>query len=170
MRLTRAFIIALAAAVLAAPLAIAQDTDPDPVDTKTVKGHVVQIRQSTATQNEGAMTEIRVRTRQQTESWFRLGPAEEKGNAFQLGDRVRLRAQFRKGAGADDPVPVESFFNYRTKQGGDLRTADGTLLGTKDRDRLRDGSCDGEPIQDRDRIGRPDSAGQGHHGGGGKPR
>jgi hypothetical protein len=56
-----------------------------------IKGEVIAVRQSVATQNQGSATEIKVRTRQQQELWLHFGPSDGMGGGFQVGDTIRAR-------------------------------------------------------------------------------
>lgn len=154
---------AVALFLLASPGLFARD----PADGKgNINGEVIAVRQSVATQNEGSMTEIKVRTRQQEERWLRLGPSDEMGDGFQVGDTVRAR--FSNG-GQGDALPVRDIKNYTTGEKMKLRDRDGTLRRDRDRDRARDANGDRARNQDRtrDRDQMQDGSGAGdrHHGG-----
>jgi hypothetical protein len=126
----------------------------------SIKGEVIAVRQSVATQNEGVMTEIKVRTGQQEERWLRLGPSDEMGNRFQVGDTVHARFS---GNGQGDALPVRDIKNYSTGEKMKLRDRDGTMRRDQVRDRDRDAS--GDRARDRDQMQDRSGAGDRHHGG-----
>jgi len=148
---------------LAATHAVAKASQED---TSRVKGQIVAVRQSEATENQGALTEIKVRTREQEQFWLRLGRSEEMGNRFQVGDSVKARCRATKG---DAPMEVFSLKNRSNGESFTLRSEDGTLLQQqdRDRDRARDGSGARDRDRDRDRVHQP-GAGQGSAGGSGQ--
>ena len=148
MRIERRVIAGMLVSVLAFAVAFAGDSGAGK-DPGIVKGEVVQVRQSTS--SNGDYTEIKVRNRQQQETWLRLGPADMGGNGARIGDLVRARVLPGDGSGV---APVRSLQNWRTGQATAFRSADGTLLQSRDRSRLRDGTGDGVP--DRDRIRQRD--------------
>jgi len=150
----KVLLVATVVMILAAPgLSAAADSDRQ----QKFNGEVVALRQSVATENQGAFTEIKVRTREQREVWLRLGPSDEMGNGFQVGDTVRARA---RNEGQNDPLPVRDIQNYTTGEKMKIRDRDGTLR--QDRDRARDGDGNGDRTraqdQKRDRDGDGDQA------------
>jgi uncharacterized membrane protein YgcG len=157
------------AILIAAPAAGSQATAGGE-KPRTVRGEVVEVRQTVQTANQAAFTEIKVRTRQNEESWFRLGPAAQYGNRFQAGDRIRARVT-GGGGGDAGPASVREISNHRTGDRLKVRSADGTLLREKDRDRLRDGTGAGDQDRDRtrqrDRQDRPGDSNRSSRGGGG---
>jgi hypothetical protein len=165
MRIVRTFILAAAAAALAAWPAVAQQT---PGKNGKLAGEVIEVRQSNATRNQGALTEIRVRSEQRQDTWLRLGRADEMGQRVQVGDRIRARVM---AGGTGEPLNVHSLRNETTGEKLRLRTDDGTLFRQRDRDRdqTRDQARDRD--RDRDRIHQPGSAGGqgGGHPRGGRP-
>lgn len=169
MRATSA-ILAAGVATLLATAAVAQGGPPA---NGRLDGEIVEVRQTQATQNEGATTEILVRTQQRQEQWVRLGPSEEMGNRFRAGDRVRLRTM----AGPGGAMLARKVHNFANGTVVTLRDASGALL-TRDqiRKQLRDGSGDGtaDRTRKRDRIHEPGtgggSGGGNRHGGGGGGR
>ena len=125
-----------------------------------IKGEVIAIRQSEATQNQGSLTEIQVRTREQQEVWLRLGPAEGTAERFQVGDPIRARLN---DGGQGAAIPVRDIKNYRTGETLKLRDRDGALRRDRDRDQLHDVSGDrtqgGDLTRDRDQLRDRSSAG-----------
>ncbi len=138
----------------------------------TLTGEVVEVRQAADTKNQGSFDEIKVRTRQNQESWLRLGPTDPTGRDWQVGDTVR--ACFLGDAGDGEAADAIRVHNFRTGRTDRIRTGDGTLLRQRDRDRMRDGSGDGAQVRERrrDRIHEPGtgwcdrSCGRGGRGGG----
>jgi hypothetical protein len=169
MRLGRLVMVAATAVALAAPAAAQQNVPA----TETIKGQILEIRQSTATENQGTFTEIKVRTRTQQETWLRLGPAEEMDDQFRAGDRIRAHVVAGDGA---EPMNVRRIRNDRTGRSLQIRDAKGTLLRDQDRtrdrdqtgDRTRDRDQSGDRVRDRDRIHQPGTGGGQGPGGGGQ--
>ena len=158
---TRVLIAAVALLTLVAASAATAQASSRGEDSRSVSGQVVQVRQSTATANEGALTEIKVRTRQQQELWLQLGPASVYGHRYQVGDRIRARV---RAENKGDVELVQSIQNLRTREKKQVRSGDGALIPesdmdrdqTRQQDRLKDGTGDGDPDQtrqhDRDRL------------------
>lgn len=165
--------VLLVALGVAGPVA-AQTEDP-PGPKGKLEGEVVAVRAQARVHNQGEVTEIQVRTRTQEHYWLQLGPAEQYGNAVQVGDRVRLRVM----AGAEgEPAMVQSMFNYRN--GARLRIRDGS--GEMIQQRLRDQTGTGIQAQEKEQEqhrrgdtqgtarqnGGTRGGGGGSNGGGGK--
>lgn len=155
-------ILAGAAALLLAGAALAADDDV-PGPQGKLQGEVVAVRQQTRLQDEGAVVEIRLRTRDREEHWLQLGPAARYGDAVQVGDRVRLRAM---AGAAGEPSMIQAMHNYRTGERLQVRNGDGTMAQT--RDRFRDGTGTGSQARERHRSRHEGE--QGTQGaGGGRP-
>ena len=165
MRLWIRSLATLALAALLAPMAGAADYE-------TLDGEVVDVRDAADDQGRGPFTEVKLRTRAQEERWVRLGPSQERGHAYRLGDQVRARVTTE--ADATGVGNAESVRNMTTGTRERLRTRDGTAVRQQDRTRARDGSCTGGPAQLRQRDRTHDggsggaSGGGGHRGGGGR--
>ncbi len=143
----RILMAAVALLVLVAGSAVAAEAE----ELENVSGQVIQIRQSTATANEGALTEIRVRTRQRMELWLQLGPASQYGSMYQVGDRIRARVMVQNEG---EVKMVQTIQNQRTRVKMQVRSKDGKLIKeqtrTREQERLRDGSGDQHRNQYRD--------------------
>jgi len=104
----------------------------DPPETVTLRGEIVQVRQRTEAAGE-PMTEIRVRTRERTETWVGLGPAADVGERFRVGDQVRVRGE---RIGPEGAVTASRVRNQRTGDRLRLRDGSGTLSRQRQRDRI----------------------------------
>jgi uncharacterized membrane protein YgcG len=166
---TRGIILVLVA-VLSTSMLLAAPPDERP---GKVRGEVVEVRQTTQLQNQGEMTEIRVRTRNQEQLWLRLGPQAEFGDQVVVGDRIRARVMYKGGDGGQTTALVECMYNYQTRTRLQVRNETGELVPLQSRVRTRnqaqDGTGDGTGQQVRTRTGREsqNGGGGGNHGGNG---
>lgn len=149
----RRILLTMAAIPIAASLPVLAGDTPEPT---AIRGEVVATRLSPATAGEPAYAEVQVRTRNQEQTWLRLGPADDMGSKFQKGDPVRARV-FQ--GGSEEPALVREMRNERTGERVRLRDASGQMLREQDRDRLRDGTGDRSRDRSRDRIHEPGTGG-----------
>jgi len=155
----RRTIVTLTVLLLALGVAgpVAAQTEAPPGPKGKLVGEVVAVRAQARVHNQGEVTEIQVRTRTQEHYWLQLGPAEQYGNAAQVGDRVRLRVM----AGAEgEPAMVQTMYNYRN--GERLRLRDGSGEMIQQRFQYRDRT----QAQEQERQQRGDTQGTGRQNGG----
>jgi len=152
----RGLIVLVALLILVAASVVTAQASPRGEEPRTVAGQVLEVRQSTATAGQGAITEIKVRTRRHQEAWLRLGPVSEYGNKYQAGDRIRARVM---AGGKENGQTVRSIWNLRTNERTQVRTGEGALIQQRDgdgdqirqrdRDHLQDGTGTGDQARDR---------------------
>ena len=162
-------IIIIVGAVMLACSVLPAFAEPPEEHPGKIKGEVVQVRQRTMLQNEGEFTEIKVRTRNQQEMWLQVGPSEEYGNKFQVGDPVRARVMWD----GDEPPKVQKMLNYRSREQYRIRDGSGQMIQAQNRYRHKEATGEQSQIRTQTRTGQPDSAGgqgqdQRRGGGGGR--